>query len=193
MVTLLLVVAAATSAHAQKVGIKTNLLYWAAGGTINFGVEAAVAPRITIDIGLTGNPWYFGKKELNKKIWHWTAQPEIRFWLTEVFNRDFIGVHVTAGSFDAGGIKLPLGIYPDLANHRYEAWMAGIGASYGWQWYLGHHWNLEATIGLGYLYVKYNRFVCGTCDDQDMSGAVKHYLGPTKIGVSFEYLFRSKK
>ncbi len=193
LVALLFVVAATATANGQRWGIKSNVLYWAAGGTINFAVEAAVAPKMTVELGLTGNPWYFGPKSKNKKIWHWTAQPEVRFWHAEAFNRGFVGLHVTTGSFDAGGIKLPLGLYPGLANHRYEAWMVGVGASYGWQWYLGPHWNLEATFGFGYLYIGFNRFECGTCDARDMTNAVKHYFGPTKVGVSFQYLFRSKK
>lgn len=183
---------AATGVQAQKVGLKTNLLYWATG-TINLGAEVKVAPKITLDIEGTGNPFIFGNKDDNKKLWHWTAQPEVRFWHCEAFNRGFIGVHATMGSFDAGGVDLPLGVFPNFKNHRYEGWMAGAGVSYGWQWYLGPHWNLEATFGFGYMYMEYNQFECVKCGDLLRKNVVKHYFGPTKIGVSFSYLFKSKK
>lgn len=177
---------------AQKVGLKTNTLYWATG-TINLGAEVALGPKTTLDIIGTGNPWVFGSREANRKIWHWTVQPEARFWHCERFNGGFIGIHATAGSFDAGGFRLPLGIFPNFKDFRYEGWMAGAGVSYGWQWYLGPHWNLEATFGFGYLYMKYDRFECVKCGEKLESNVTRHYFGPTKIGVSFVYLFRSKK
>lgn len=189
----LLLMAAASTAKAQVVGIKTNVLYWAAGGTLNLGVEVGVAPKITLDLGGTGNPWVFGKRELNRKIWHWSANGEVRFWHREKFNGGFLGVHVLGGSFDASGIHLPLGAMPGIRHHRLEGGMAGLGVSYGWQWLLGHHWNLEATLGVGYMYVRYNKFGCRTCDEMIEKNTVKHYFGPTKIGVSFMYLFGSKK
>ncbi len=188
-----LLLLAAVPLQAQKVGLKTNLLSWAAGGTINLAGELKTGPKTTINLGVAGNPWTFGTVDENKKIWHWTVQPEVRFWRCEAFNRGFFGVHALAGSFDAGGIKLPLGIFPGLKDHRYEGWMAGVGASYGWQWYLTPHWNLEATFGFGYIYMKYNEFECVQCGDLLAENVVKHYFGPTKIGVSFSYMFKSKK
>lgn len=183
---------ASLSAHAQKVGLKTNTLYWATG-TINLGVEVALGPKTSLDIVGTGNPLIFGDPYLNRKIWHWTAQPEIRFWHCERFRGGFLGVHATTGAFDAGGIDIPLGIFPNLKDHRYEGWMAGLGVSYGWQWYLSPHWNLEATFGFGYLMLNYNEFECVRCGDMTRNNVVHHYFGPTRIGVSFIYLFKSKK
>lgn len=183
---------AAVPAGAQKVALKTNMLYWATG-TINLSVETALAPKVTLDITGTGNPFVFGDRELNRKLWHWTVQPEARFWHWAAFNGGFIGVHATTGSYSAGGIEIPLGIFPEFKNYRYEGWMAGLGVSYGWQWYLGPHWNLEATFGFGYLYLEYNKFTCARCGDLQEANVVRHYFGPTKIGVSFSYLFRSKK
>jgi hypothetical protein len=185
----------AGTASAQKVGLKTNLLYWATG-TVNFTTEIATGPKTTVDIVGTFNiPGliYFGDKALNRKIWHWTAQPELRFWQTEAFNRGFVGIHAGGGAFDAGGINVPLGIFPKFGDHRYEGWWAGAGVSYGWQWWVGHHWNFEANFGFGYRYVEYNRFATPPSSVMDEQNTVHHYFGPTKIGLSFSYLFRSKK
>jgi hypothetical protein len=190
-VTLLFVLTAGV-AQAQKVGIKTNLIYWGTA-TINAAVEVKLAPKTTIELVATGNPFVFGKRELNRKLWHWTAQPEIRFWQAEAFNRGFFGIHATVGSFDAGGIDIPLGQFPGFKDYRHEGWMAGIGASYGWQWYLSPHWNLEATFGFGYLYMEYDRFECVQCGAKLDNNVTKHYFGPTKVGVSFSYLIKSKK
>ncbi len=188
----------AAGASAQRIGIKTNALYWATG-TVNFAGEVAVMPKMTVDLTATCNIpglLYFGDKALNRKLWHWTVQPEVRFWHNEAFNRGFVGLHATTGAFDAGGINLPLGVFPDFGSHRYEGWMAGAGVSYGWQWYISPHFNVEATFGFGYLYLKYNRFggpLGSASQIMDEIDTVHHYFGPTRIGVSFTYLLRSKK
>lgn len=192
---LVIIATAAGSANAQKAGLKTNLLYWATG-TVNFAGEIAVTPKMTVDVVATCNIpglLYFGDKALNRKLWHWTLQPEVRFWHNEAFNRGFVGVHATTGAFDAGGINVPLGVFPDFGKHRYEGWMAGAGVSYGWQWWVSPHWNFEATFGFGYLYMKYNRFATTPGSIIDQPNHIHHYFGPTKIGLSFSYLFRSKK
>jgi hypothetical protein len=186
---------AAATAGAQKVGLKTNLLYWATG-TVNLSGEVAVGPKTTFDIVGTCNIpglLYFGDKARNRKLWNWTAQPEVRFWHTEAFNRGFVGIHAGGGAFDAGGIDLPLGVFPDFGKHRYEGWMAGAGVSYGWQWWVSPHWNFETTFGFGYLYIQYNRFSAPASAVMDEKNTVHHYFGPTKIGLSFSYMFRSKK
>jgi hypothetical protein len=186
---------AACTANAQRVALKTNVPLWATG-TVNFSGEFAVHPRITLDLTASSNlpgVIYFGDKALNRKIWQWTVQPEARWWFAEAFNRGFVGFHAGGGSFDTGGITLPFGLYPDWALHRYEGWFAGAGFSLGWQWVLSPHWNFEATVGAGYRYVVYNRFASPPSFVMDEEATVKHWVGPTKFGLSFSYLFRSKK
>ena len=64
----------------------------------------------------------------------------------------------------------------------------GFGVSYGYQWILGKHWNLEGNIGIGYARVKYEQFECKTCGEKVKEGH-KNYVGPTKAAVSLIYLF----
>lgn len=184
-----------SEASSQQFGLKTNALYWATG-TVNIGAELAVAPKTTVELMATCNIpglLYFGDKALNRKIWHWTVQPEIRFWSTEAFNRGFVGIHAGGGAFDGGGIKLPFGILPSFAGHRYEGWLMGAGVSYGWQWWISPRLNLEATVGFGYFYMWYNRFSTPPSKIMDAPGTVRHYIGPTRAGVSIYYLLGSKK
>jgi hypothetical protein len=49
--------------HAQTIAVKTNLLYDATT-TINLGLEAAVAPKWTIELPINYNPWEFPKERL---------------------------------------------------------------------------------------------------------------------------------
>ncbi len=171
-------------AHSQDFAVKTNLMYWATT-TLNLQFEMGLGRQTTLEIGGNYNPWTF---ENNKKIKHWMVQPELRVWNCERFNRGFWGFHLLGGEYNAGGVKLPFDAWPKLQTTRYEGWMAGAGISYGYQWYLGPHWNLEATIGAGYIHFNGERYESVKCGEK-LGDAIKNYIGPTKAGLSLVYLF----
>ena len=180
---LLLFCLTATNLFGQRLAVKSNLLYDATS-TLNLGVEIGLAPKWTLDISGNYNPWNFSN---NKKMRHWLVQPEARYWLCEKFNGHFFGIHAHGGQYNWGGM-LPFGFKNGkmfgienrhiLAN-RYQGWLAGAGISYGYQWILGNRWSLEATIGVGYAYLNYDRYPCASCGKKLDSGH-KNYLGPTK-------------
>jgi len=176
---------------AQQVGIKTNLMQWA-GTTPNIGVEVALGSKLTFDVSGAYNPWTFGSKEKNKKIQHWVVQPEVRFWPYEKWDGHFLGIHGLFASYNAGGINIPVIPLGELKENRFEGYAAGGGFSYGYQWFLGPHWNLELTAGLGYIYYNYERYECHKCGSL-LEKTHKHWFGPTHVGLSFIYLFKSKK
>ncbi len=185
---LVLLIVSARALNAQNVAVKTNVLYGATT-TPNLSVEMALGIKTTLDLQGTYNPFIFHD---NKKLRHWSVQPELRFWLCEKFTGGFFGLHAHHGVFNVGGIRLPLEIYPGLKDHRYQGHATGGGFSYGHQWYLGPRWNIEAQFGFGYTYVDFDRYECHKCGEQLGSGH-KHYFGPTKMGISLIYLFKSKK
>lgn len=170
--------------RAQQVSVKTNLLNWATT-TINLGVEASITRNNTVQLFYGLNPWKFSGE---KKIRHWVVQPEFRFWPCESFNGWFYGFHFMGGEFNMGEVKFPLGILHTLENSRYEGWFAGAGVAGGYQWVLSRHWNIEASIGIGYDYIKYDKFRCTYCGERLKSGN-RHYFGPTKAAISIMYLF----
>lgn len=172
--TLLLLLICYSAVKAQSVGIKTNALYWATS-TINLGVEVALAPKITMELGGVYNPFEFHD---NRKIKGWGVQPELRWWTCSKFAGHFFGIHGQFAEYNAG-----------LEKYRYDGNVVGMGLSYGYDWVIGKRWNLEATVGLGYNYMVYNRYgrtKCGNFVDKQY----KNYWGPTKLGLSFIYLFR---
>lgn len=170
--------------NAQQVAVKTNLLNWATT-TFNVGMEAAITRKNTVQLFYGLNPWKF---EGEKKIRHWVLQPEFRFWTCESFNGWFYGIHFMGGEFNVGEVKLPLGIFPELEHSRYEGWFAGGGLTGGYQWVLSRHWNIEASVGIGYNCIDYDKFRCTYCGELLKSGK-KHYFGPTKAAISILYLF----
>lgn len=174
---------------AQKITLKTNLLYGSYAQTPNLSMEFGLGKRITLDISGGYNPWNrTGSAGNNKKLVHWIVQPELRYWTCQRFNGHFFGIHAFGSQYNISEYELPLLFGKGSKDYRYEGWAAGGGISYGYQWILGKHWNLEATIGVGYAYLKYDKYDCPKCGDY-VGEYSKSYFGPTKAGVSLIYVF----
>lgn len=88
-----------------------------------------------------------------------------------------MGLHAHGGLFFGGSHE-----------RRYDGYFAGGGISYGYDWILGPHWNVEAQVGVGYARLWYKespRIPCQKCQ-QDKH---RNYVGPTRLAVSFIYIF----
>ena len=188
-VALLMALFAGMFASAQKVALKTNLLYDATA-TVNAGIEIGLAPRWTLDISGNFNDWTMSH---NRKWKHWLVQPEARYWFCERFSGHFIGIHAHGGEYNFGnlknGIKFLGSDFSKLTDNRYQGWYVGGGLSYGYAWILGKHWNLEAELGIGYIYTRFDKYPCAECGEKIEEDASHHYFGPTKLALSIVYLF----
>ncbi len=169
---------------AQEVAIKTNVLYDATT-TPNLTLELGTTSKQTIQLMYSLNPWKFSD---SKQFRHWLLSPEYRWWFCHRFNGSFLGVHALGGQYNIKGIKAPFGIWPDMKDYRYEGWLVGGGITYGYQWILSKHWNIEASIGVGYLRVNYKKFTCDECSEE-LEHPKTNYVGPTKAAISLVYLF----
>ncbi len=175
LLTVLLVLMASLPrmASAQDVALKTNGLYWLAT-TPNLGLEVALSRKVTLDLSAAYNPWTFKD---DKKMRFWLAQPEVKYWLCEKFEGHFLGVHLHGAQY-FGGFK----------EKRYDGYLAGGGLSYGYDWILSPHWNIEAEVGIGYARLWYEespRILCEKC----VVNKRKDYFGLTKLAVSVVYIF----
>ena len=188
-VALLMALFAGMFASAQKVALKTNLLYDATA-TVNAGIEIGLAPRWTLDISGNFNDWTMSH---NRKWKHWLVQPEARYWFCERFSGHFIGIHAHGGEYNFGnlknGIKFLGSDFSKLTDNRYQGWYVGGGLSYGYAWILGKHWNLEAELGIGCIYTRFDKYPCAECGEKIEEDASHHYFGPTKLALSIVYLF----
>ena len=165
--------------------IKTNLPYWGVGGTFNLGAEFRLARHWTLDLEAGLNP-FDGKNDdgsYDRTMKHFRAHPELRYWFCESFQGHFLGLHVPFIAYNFADLKVL-----DLENERRQGWGTDVGVSYGYQWLLHEHWNLEATLGVGYLYLNYDKFPCKNCGNKSEDNK-KHYFGPTQAAVSLIYLF----
>lgn len=176
--------------RAQQVGVQTNLLYWATT-TPNVGVEWRLSSHYTLSANLGYNAFNFPNRvnaegvQTNPKLHHWLVMPEVKYWFCRAFERHFVGLHLLYGQYNVGGMRFPA----FLSNARYKGWAAGAGVSYGYQWALGKRWGLEASLGLGYIYMDYDKYNCGACGDK-IGSYRRHWIGPTKAAVSFIYYIR---
>lgn len=166
---------------AQNIALKNNL-FIDATASVNLGLEFRTGERTTLLIPGSLNLWNFTEK---RKFKHAATQPEFRWWVCEPFTGHFWGVHAHYAFYNVGGI----GPFTALKNNRYEGWLLGAGVSYGYDWILGPRWTLEATVGVGYAYLDYDKYPCGKCEA--LTGSkTRHYFGPTKLGLTFVFLIK---
>jgi hypothetical protein len=178
----------ATAAQAQQVALKTNLLYGAATLTPNLGFEAVLGAKTTFDLSV-GYNWLNknGSYADNKKWVHLLVQPEFRYWTCKRFNGHFFGLHGLYSQYNIGGIDLPMALFEKA--YRYEGQAYGGGISYGYHWMLHEHWGLEFTVGVGALYLNYDKYDCAKCGAAKGS-ETKTYLGPTRAGITLVYIIK---
>lgn len=174
--------------QAQTVGIKTNLISDAALSP-NLGFEIGLARKWSLD--LTGQTCLW---DVNGHKWkHWMAQPEIRLWFCDRFAGHFMGLHAIGGQYNFGNIhnniKFLGSDFSQLTDYRFQGWAAGAGIAYGYAWVLGKHWNLEAEIGIGWMYTRYDQFSCFDCGRKVAEDLHHNYIGPTKLSLALEYIF----
>ena len=169
-------------ASAQKLGVKSNALYWAST-TPNLGVEVAMGQRWTFELEGGYNPWTLNKEE-NMKIKHWLVSPEFRYWFCNSFQGHFIGLNGNFTQYNIGG--LPLSVLKDT---RRQGWAVGAGITYGYAFPIARRWNMELNAGFGWWYTAYDEFESRKCGLFHQT-IQKHALGPTSLGVSFVYMIR---
>ena len=183
-----MVVAGYFGSLSSQVGIKTNIIPDALLSP-NLGVEIGLAPHWSLDLTGEINFW-----SVNHHTWkHWLAQPEARYWFCDRFAGHFLGFHALGGQYNFGNLHNNITFlgsrFKNLTDYRYQGWAAGAGIAYGYAWVLGKHWNLEAEIGIGWLYTRYDKFSCMDCGRKLESNRPHNYVGPTKLALNFEYIF----
>lgn len=153
--------------------MKTNGLYWAALAP-NAGVEFTLGKKMTLELFGAYRPWtVWGHPDAR----FWLVQPEWRYWLCEPFEGHFFGIHLHGAQYYA--------FSPDTI---YDGYLAGGGITYGYNWILSPHWNLEALIGVGYARLWYKQRPNWPCE-KCFSNETGNYIGPTKIALTITYLF----
>ena len=185
---MVVVLALFSNIKAQEIALKTNLFNDVLLSP-NLGVEVGLASRWTIDVTGEINAW-----TIDSHKWkHWLVQPEIRYWFCRRFAGHFMGMHLLGGQYNFANLDLDFKFlgsdFRKLDNRRYQGWGVGAGIAYGYDWILGKHWNLEAEIGIGWIYTRFDSYPCAKCGKKIDSNRPHNYLGPTKAALNIVYLF----
>ena len=180
---LFLLLACLTNLHAQTLAVKSDLLAGALSSP-NLSVEVKLSDRFTLEAGFHYNPFPAGG---DKRWKHWFVQPELRYWMCQPFGGHFFGAHLMYGVYNAGDMKLPLGLFKGVRSSRYEGDFLGLGVSYGYHFILSPRWSIETSLGVGFLHIGYERYRCLHCGEQT-GGGYKNFIAPTRAAVSLVYL-----
>lgn len=128
---------------AQRIALKTNLLYWTTLSP-NIELETRLSPKFTSSIAVTGN---FAKVK-DYEPGFIAVEPELRYWFERPMARHFIGVS---------------GLYTDYdikwKNMRHDGDAIGAGVVYGYDFVVGRRWNVELSLAAGMVHIrdiKYN-------------------------------------
>ena len=185
---LLLAVLSTMRLHSQDVAIKSNLVNDALLSP-NLGVEIGLAEKWSLEIPAELNLWQVG----DHKWRHWFVQPEARYWFCRRFAGHFVGVHAIGGEYNFGHLGIDVNFlgsdFRKLRDRRYEGWGVGAGVAYGYAWPVHPHWNIEAEIGIGWIYTRFDSYPCRDCGRKIDDNRTHNYVGPTKAAVNIVYLF----
>lgn len=147
--------------------VRNNLLY-DISGAVNLGFEVPLSKHWTIggNVGLKPWPRFYAwewHKDTQAKWRHILFVPEVRYWKDQVFKGHFFGADLLWTHYNVGGVRFPLGLYPDAHKYRLQGDFYGLGLFYGYSWWIGRHFRLEAEAGLAAGYADAKKYECRDC------------------------------
>lgn len=179
-------------ADSSRWRIKTNGLLWLMGNA-NVELEYKLAPQWSIEAEATGNVLKFAKDRQWKNF---QFAAEGRYWLDEAFKGHFFGVHFNWGRYWIGRVSTPWGSFHK--HFYYRGWGIRTGVTYGYNWKLSKHWDLEALVGLGLIFTNYDVWDLHETDvrtetklNKEGTDSRMHKVtfSPTRLAVSIAYRF----
>ena len=163
--------------------ISTNLLY-----------DALAVPNLGIE-------FYLGKNYSVKANWMyawWSRDNRHRYW--RAYGGDLDVRRWFGGTRPLTGHHI--GIYGQMLTYDFEfggkgyqggKWTWGAGLSYGYSLPVSRHFNIDFTIGLGYLGGEYKKYhPADGCYVWDSTHSL-NWFGPTKAEVSFVWYIGPQK
>lgn len=195
---------------APAVGVN---LAWAGIATPNLSFETPLGKHFTLGVsaGLKPRIWprwspLDNDPQKDTKWAHLAVIPYLRWWPEESFRGFFLGADMIYAHYNIGAVQLPLGLYPELADYRFQGNFAGGGLSLGCSVWLTRHINLSLSAGAmaGYKFYlpengaykslspdgKYKCPHCSTTRIEDPNGVA---VAP-KLDVTIAYhLFNQKR
>ncbi len=171
-----------TDCMAQRFSVSTNLLDYAALGTMNIEGSCSISRRISITAGARYNPFTFRKSDPDRQLQlrQQSYSIGVRAWPW----------HAWSGWWLAGKGRYQEYNFGGLMNNpeTQEGDRLGLGFYAGYTHMLGPHLNME--FGMGFwggidFYRKYSCQVCGTTLSQGRKG----FILPDDFMIALVYVF----
>ena len=161
----------------QIVAVQTNLLDYAALGTLNLQAQISFAQHFSAFVDGRINPWQFGQAENPVKLKHKKVSAGLRFWPWYVYSGWWFAASVQWSDFDRHNIFKTPNV---LASKGF-----GGGLSAGYSFML--HKNLNLDVGAGICYTRYQSYVVNNIPDNK---GTQSFFQPDFLSVSLVYVFR---
>ena len=170
-----------------RFALKTNLLY-----------DVLLTPNVALEIPIGNHwsiqgewifPWWVSGDNSNA-LQLLAGDIEGRYWFgtkenrsnRQLFTGHFIGLYASAGIYD----------FQNDWGYQGE-FNKSIGISYGYGLRLSNSFNLEFSIGVGYLSTDYSKYKLKNNELIWQSDNSYTWIGPTKAKVSIVWLIGNKK
>ncbi len=156
--------------------IKTNAIPWC-GGIMNVTAEFQISEKISVEIPLWYAPWFQTERHALRVA---ALQPGMRWWLGTSGDGHFFGPHLSVAWYNLknGDFR-----YQDRGRPA-----IGGGITYGYSLRLRDNWNLEFSIGAGWLSLRYDRFH-NVSNGAHIDLRQTSYFGIDHAGISISYHF----
>lgn len=167
----------AFTGRAQIVSVQTNVLDYAALGTLNLQAQVSFAQNYSVFVDGRINPWKFGNAEDPMQLAHKKLSAGLRFWPWYVYSGWWVGASVQWSDFTRRKIfKLPNVVAKNGV---------GGGLSFGYSFML--HKNLNLDLGAGVCVTRYSSYVVNDIPDNKGS---QTFVEPDFLSVSLVYVFK---
>ena len=167
------------AANAQRMALKTNMLYDVLL-TPSLGGEMDLGRNWTLSLMCTYNPIKYG----DHKWKNFSFQPEGRYWFHRTFTGPFVGVNLLWGGFNIDRVRVG-GMY---GKHR-QGPVVGAGVSVGYQHILSYRWSLEFSLGWDYIHASYDQYWEGDNPFKDGRFSSNLFL-PIGTGITMVYMIK---
>ena len=167
--------------RAQRLSVSTNILGYAALGTMNIEGSYSISRRVSITAGAEYNPFTFRKDNPDQQIQlrQRSGSLGLRFWPWHTWSGWWFAGKGRFQEYNFGGI---------LSEETDEGDRLGVGLYTGYTHMLSRHFNVEFGLGLwagADFYRRYSCTICGTT----VGAGIKAFLLPDDIAVSVVYVF----
>lgn len=181
MVTVSAFIMAATSLHAQKFSISTDLLGYAQLGTMNVDASVAVAQKWSVNAGARYNPFTYreGDPETQFQYRQQSYSLGFRYWMWHTWSGWWLGGKARYQEYNSGGL---------VSAVTEEGDRFGAGVYSGYTLMVASHFNVEFGLGFWAGASIYDRYSCPSCGLTTDSGT-KFFLLPDDMMISLVYVF----